>query len=694
MRLRLCFSVLSLVCLSLVSSSARGADAVNRRGEFLAFIKAQAAALRANDEPPKTIDEWNQQREKIRKQLADVWRVFPSENCPLEPKKLGEMQFDGYRLEKLIFQTRPGVWMTAHAYVPDKPGKLPAILQVHGHWKEAKQAPTVQSRCIGAAKLGFFVLAVDAFGAGERGIDKKLGEYHGEMVGATLFPLGMPLSGIQVHENMRAVDYLLTRPEVDGSRIGVTGASGGGNQSMYAGAWDERLSAAVPTCSVGNYQAYLGAACCMCEVVPGALRFTEESGILALTAPRGLMVTSATKDAFQFSVGEAKKSLAAAQPIFDLNQRPSALKHAVFDWHHDYSQPMRETMYGWMTRHLKQEGDSSPIPEPALKPADPEAIRCYPGDTRPDDWLTLPKFAAREARALLAGKDGSSAQRERRDEHARLRETLTNLLGGFPQPSPLQLEASPFDAMGTRTLKFSTEPGLTLNAIHRKAAASQNRMAVVLHLDDGEGALKSPLAEQLLARGWDIVALDLRATGKLAYERDSIGRAPDHNSAEWSLWLGRPLLGQWTYDVRRLLDAIASSESKLPAHIAVVGQSTAGMVALCSAATDSRITHVATVGSLASYVSDVPYQGQRLGLMVPALLRDLGDVAHVAAVTQPQRLVVAGGVSGGGKVLSPSELTAAYEPLAKIWQGAGVKSTLSINANSEPAAIADELSKP
>src|SRR5438045_1105468 len=156
------------------------------------------------------------------------------------------------------------------------------------------------------------------------------------MTAATLLPAGLPLSGLQVYENTRAVDYLRTRPEVDGDRIGVTGASGGGNQTMYAGAWDDRFKGVVPVCSVGNYQAYLGAACCMCEVVPGALRFTEESGILALTAPRGLMVVNATKDARQFSVGEARKSIAAAEPVFGLYRPPATVRHAVFESPHDY----------------------------------------------------------------------------------------------------------------------------------------------------------------------------------------------------------------------------------------------------------------------------------------------------------------------------------------------------------------------
>jgi len=135
----------------------------------------------------------------------------------------------------------------------------------------------------------------------------------------------------------------LSRPEVDGRQIGITGASGGGNQTMYAGAWDERFSGVVPVCSVGNYQAYLGAACCMCEVVPGALRFTEEGNILGLTAPRGLMVVNATRDAVQFSVAEARKSLAWAQPIFALYGHADHLKHAIFESpQHPYTKALLE----------------------------------------------------------------------------------------------------------------------------------------------------------------------------------------------------------------------------------------------------------------------------------------------------------------------------------------------------------------
>src|SRR5262249_14363768 len=154
---------------------------------------------------------------------------------------VGVLKRDGYRIEKLFFQSRPDVWVTASAYVPEGArGKVPAVIVVHGHWAGARRDPVVQARCLGLVKLGFFVIAVDAFGAGERYTTPARAPYRGPLYGSTLWRGGQPLLGMRVYDNRRAVDYLLTRPEVDGDRLGITGASGGGNQTMYAGALDER----------------------------------------------------------------------------------------------------------------------------------------------------------------------------------------------------------------------------------------------------------------------------------------------------------------------------------------------------------------------------------------------------------------------------------------------------------------------
>lgn len=639
--------------------------------QLLQFMKHRGAELRSADSPPANVEAWDSQKQHLRKQLEKSWGGFPSDACDLSPRILGELKRDGYRIEKLIFQTRPGVWMTANAYVPDGAGKRPAVLCVHGHWKGAKQDPVVQSRCIGLVKLGFFVLCVDAFGAGERGLTKNLGEYHGEMVAATLLPVGLPLSGLQVYENRRAVDYLLTRPEVDGEKLGITGASGGGNQTMYAGAYEERFKAVVPVCSVGTYQAYLGAACCMCEVVPNAMTYTEEWALLAMVAPRALMVISATKDAFQFSVGEAQKSVAAAQQIFRLYGKAGNISHDLFESPHDYGKTMREAMYGWMTLHLKGEGQGNPIPEPAFQTEDPETLRCYPGVTRPDDFLTIPQFAARHAQQLVAQSTSNKVlHREHWDATAeRLQHALShNVLGNWPRRTDAKPVISK-SSDGKQTIyTLETEPGVEAVAVHDPGTQPDRGIAVILDLDGSGHARETSLVKQLQEQGWGRLHLEVRGTGKFAVPGDKIGRAPDHNSSEWAMWTGRPLLGQWIWDVRRLIEAVSEVRPELMAKSALVGIGPAGVVALGAAVFTRRISKVLVVDTLASYVADGPYVNQWLGLMAPGILREVGDISQLAALIAPRKLTIAGGVTGSGKTLGQADLKAIFEDTLKIYR--------------------------
>ncbi|HEY1379723.1 MAG TPA: acetylxylan esterase, partial [Gemmataceae bacterium] len=203
---------------------------------FDTFTRKTAATLRTNDHPPATRADWDARRTTVRAAVRAAIGPVPAEPCPLNPQLLGTLDRTGYRVEKLAFQSRPDVWVTANVYVPaGGTGKRPAVLAVHGHHAWARIDPTVQSYCIGLATLGFVVLCVDAFGAGERHASPARGTYHGSLDGAALWPVGQTLLGMQLYDNRRAVDYLLTRPEVDPNRLGVTGASGGGNQTMYAG---------------------------------------------------------------------------------------------------------------------------------------------------------------------------------------------------------------------------------------------------------------------------------------------------------------------------------------------------------------------------------------------------------------------------------------------------------------------------
>ncbi|TXT37564.1 MAG: dienelactone hydrolase-like enzyme, partial [Planctomycetota bacterium] len=220
---------------------------------------------------------------------------------------------------------------------------------------------------------------------------------------------------------------------------------------------------------------------------------------------------------------------------------------------------------------------------------------------------------------------------------------------------------------------FSSEPGIRLSILLRGVPLTSptpkvDRLAMLLDLEqDSDKTLNSDLAKKLLADGWAVAVPELRAVGRFALPSDKIGHAPDHNTAEWSLWIGRPLLGQWTWDVRRALDVLAGRFAKVPSEVLLVGNSTAGLIALSSAALDERITQAATINSLASYVTDEPYRNQRLGLMVPGILRDVGDVQHIAALIAPRKVTIVGGVTGGGQAIHGDDLAKQFRATHDIF---------------------------
>jgi dienelactone hydrolase len=648
----------------------------NDATRFDEFVRAQATKLRAEDRAPRTRGEWARRQPALRPSMLVAMGLMPETRVPLDAQILGKLERDGYTIERLIFQTRPDVWVTSNMYIPAKAAKNPAVLVVHGHWAGARRDPVVQARCLGLVKLGFVVLAVDAFGAGERYTTPAKGTYHGALYGSTLWPAGHTLLGMQVYDNRRAVDYLVTRPEVDGTKIGVTGASGGGNQTMYAGAIDERFACVVPVCSVGQYQAYLPAACCVCEVLPGALKFTEEGDVLGLVAPRALMVINASRDAFQFSPGQAAISVDRAERIFRLQGAGERIKHVVFESGHDYSKPMREAMYGWMTRWLKGTGDGSPIAEPTHQIETPEALACYPdANKRPKDWLTPPTFAARAARELTTKIDKLLPRHAEEWESTatQLRGELRKVLGEIPKPPRPVVKAggqSQNDDPAIIPLRLNGEDGMPIPmlSLSRRTPPERRPTCVVLHLDGKSAALKHPLARSFASAGWLVAIPDLRATGDLKPAGDAVGKAVDHNSAEHALWIGRPLLGQWVTDVLCVLEWLSIQDRRDTNRTAVIGIGQAGVVALTVAALyPERVTSAASVDGPISLITDRAYpDGTRMGLLVPGLLNS-GDIPHLAAMSAPRRVSIVGGTGATGDIVNGRQIEEAFAFTRKVY---------------------------
>lgn len=667
---------------------------------FSELMRARGLRIHGKDAPPADRKSWEEQKGKLRERMFAAMGSFPEKPCALEAKDLGNLKRDGFRIEKLTYQTRPDVWVTANVYVPDPlpAKKLPAVLCVQGHWSWARIDPNVTARCIGLAKLGFFVLCVDAFGSGERYTKPAAGTYHGGLYGSTLWPTGQTLLGMQVYDNRRAVDYLCARPEVDAERLGVTGASGGGNQTMYAGALDERFKAVVPVCSVGTYQSYLHAACCVCEVLPGGLAMAEEGDVLALVAPRALMIVNATKDGFQFSIGEAKKSIDRARKVFELYTVADKIKHATFESPHAYNQPMREAMYGWMTRHLKGQGDGTPIAEPKFTPEKPDDLRCYPDDTRPKGFVTPVIFAGKAGKQLVAKlnenvPDHSEAW-ESRAVHVRsqLRKEVLGAMPNAPKPDARLMDVIKGEGMETTPALMHPEPGMPMPLVLRSLAAvgGPQPACVLLHMEGKIEALKHPIAAALVKKGWLVVAPDLRATGETK-PKSGLAGAADHHVCEHGLWVGRPLLGQWAFDVACVLDWLGIQKRVDRRRLAVIGIGPAGIVALTAAALEDRIASVAALGSYSTYVTDEPYApGMYMGLLAPGILK-WADVPHLAALAAPRRLILAGSVTPQAKKLAEKEMQEAYAFPRAIYKLYKAEDKVTVVETIEAEKVAETL---
>jgi dipeptidyl aminopeptidase/acylaminoacyl peptidase len=225
-------------------------------------------------------------------------------------RRTGVLPCAGYRIEKLVYETLPGVEVPAHLYVPEScKAPAPAILFYNGHWwADSKTQPDFQAFCINAARLGFVVLTFDPFGQGERGVSTR------DHRRTELLLVGIAQQGLAEFETQCALDYLLSRPEVDKGRIGMTGASGGGYNTWITAALDERIRVLVPVVGTSDFYLQLHhtrgndwyRAQEHCHFIPGLLRFANNHEFVAMAAPRPTLVINATDDP-SFPIGDVHR---------------------------------------------------------------------------------------------------------------------------------------------------------------------------------------------------------------------------------------------------------------------------------------------------------------------------------------------------------------------------------------------------
>lgn len=461
-------------------------------------------------------------------------------DAPRQPPgvtRVGVLEFPDYRIEKIILESAPGVPVPCNLYVPTSgPARKPALISPHGH--SGRDRPVYQNALQRFAKAGFIVLAKDGWGKQER-----RGTGHGES-GGQLALTGTELMALELFDNVRSLDYLVTRPDVDPDRLGMAGLSGGGSQTLYTAAIEPRLKAASPTCAVTTFRSDLAdTTMCVCELAHDVLTIGDHGLFLAMAFPRPLLVVNGTRDAI-FPIAGARFSSNQARSLYAAAGRGDAVEFAEYDEPHAWTDPMIDRQIHWF-RRLFNMPELATLP-PGDGPRDEDTLNCYPNRDLPAGSLTL--SSVNRSRMKPARAETAATGRSLDADRARLAGWIRARWSGEPA-LPARVTHRDFETdsrHNTTRQRLSWPSGLggSVSAVVSRLPAARAGDRVVIHLEDRDQP--EPQLERLY---WDDRVRGAATVVTLAFTGASLEPRSEGQVGSALLSSGRSLLAERVRDV-------------------------------------------------------------------------------------------------------------------------------------------------
>jgi cephalosporin-C deacetylase-like acetyl esterase len=614
---------------------------------LLRQAKSRFEQWRQQYEQRKTPEQIAAYQKSLREQFLQAIGGLPA-RTPLNPRVTGILARDGYRVEKIIFESQPGCYVTALLFLPDR-GRysppFPGVLVPCGHAGEAKAYEAYQTMGALLALNGMAALVFDPIDQGERSQDPaslpaNWGTSAHTMLGIGSILLGRSTARFQIWDGMRAIDYLQSRPEIDSNRIGCTGNSGGGTQTSYLMALDDRIKAAAPSCYITSLEALLSTIGPQDaeQNVFGQLAFgMDHADYLMMRAPASILLCAATQDFFD--IQGTWTSFRYAKRLYTrlgVAERISLLEN---DATHNYNRTQREGVVRWMSRWLL--GVDRAIVEPNIVLLSAEEVRCTP------DGQVMHLAGARSTydlnrdleKNLAAHRKQLWSTQSRADRLSQVRRLVgVRTLAELPEPQVQLGETIERGNLRIQKAIVTVEEGLYLPALvfYPQGEPIGN---VVLYVHEGgkeaDAGPGGPI-EKLVEAGRVVVAVDVRGTGetqsKNGWGSDLFG--PDTRDVLAAYLLGRSYVGMRTEDVVACAKII---QERSQGPVDVVASGHVCVPALHAAALEPGLFgSVRLVRGLASW-TDVIERGQSRGQLVnvvhgalaeydlPDLARTLGD---------------------------------------------------------------------
>lgn len=392
-------TIATLLLLSAACSAWSAAEPVPPAPDVRAATVTTLNTLRAFPDI-RSKSEWEQRARAIREQVLVSCGLWPApERTPLQAHVFGKIERDGYSVEKVYFQSYPGFYVGGNLYRPLGRGKgpFPGVLNPHGHWNNGRLADeasgSIAARCISFARQGMVAFSWDMVGYNDTQFARPAGEpgykTHRHFANDLTNQLWhISQMGLQVWNTVRALDFLVSLPDVDASRLACTGESGGGTQTFMLGAIEDRLAVQAPIVMVSH--SMQGG--CSCENVAGLRVDYSNMEIAAAAAPRPQLLVAATGDWTRATLTIEGPALAKAYSLLGQSNR---LSYVRYDFGHNYNQTSREAVYGFFHKWLLNGASDAPIKEIAYTKEPDAALRVFPDGKLPADAVTEEQLTAR-----------------------------------------------------------------------------------------------------------------------------------------------------------------------------------------------------------------------------------------------------------------------------------------------------------
>lgn len=656
----------------------------------------------------------------VREKVVEMLRGFPEKN-DLNPITVKVIHKDGYRIENVMFQSRPNFWVTGNLYIPTSgTGPFPGIISPCGHYPLARMVPQYQSAYISLVKSGFVVLGYDPIGQGERRQywNPKTDvtdvgpspTYEHSMPGQLQLLLGENLTEYRVWDGMRSIDYLLTRSEVDPHRIGCAGHSGGATLTKFISVVDQRVRCAAIIeggagdrwpMKVAPWQP-IGPSDVEQNLFPAALYGIDNIDLQAAIAPRPLLT------AIEHYGPEFDQASEVVRARYRQLGAEDKYATAASDDPHAWTPKLRLAATDWFCRQFYNR--RGPTTEANFETVAPEDLYCTPdGSIRySGKGETIFTLIAKKQANLPPARAVPKNSSERSAYQEEIREKIRTLLHYRQSSQPLHVRpvvTTPREGYRIEKVQFLSEPGIYIPAWVYVPNGKTGVLRTILYLNDdgmevdgmedaGEEAsgLTHGVLDTLARAGNLVIAADVRGIGETSPMHPAsdscnpFGQLFDLETgmAYMAWFMNQSLLGMRVQDVVRTVDYVNSRHDTDGKNLHVIGKGMAGLWCLYAAALDPRIRSLISVESLLSYRSLTQSDRYLYGadVFVPDVLLHF-DLPQVAAAMADRPLTLIQPKDAMKNTVPANAAEEAYRWTRDTYAGAGAEKLFRIESGGD-----------